>query len=249
MLSKMKRMFLYIVLKMAGLSWPKPKPGSSASTQPAAWYQSCSQCPLDRFITCLVDSDLSALVISGNPSLGDLAEAWGNIYAEYLDLNNDNETIYLLQLQKEIGLLTEIKIEVETAIQFLSMALLPNMEYMFREDLVKILRDRDFDYPFDLANPQQYLQSLEAIDSRLSPFRLRLELNVKEYKDYLKSKGDQTVDKTYFNKMLTRIARFRRLTVIRATEITVYEFVMMVQDYLEYINSQQKTLEPDGSEG
>jgi hypothetical protein len=37
--------------------------------------------------------------------------------------------------------------------------------------------------------------------------------------------------------------------VIRASEITVKEFVMMIQDYLEYIKSKQKNMEPDGNEG
>lgn len=247
--STMKQMFLYIRLKMAGLIWRKLKPGNSASNQPAALFQNCDQLFLDRFKRCLIEGDLSALIISGNPSFGDLAEAWGNIYAEYLDLNNDNETIYLLQLQKEISLLTELQIEVETALYFLSMAILPGMDYIYREELANVLKEREFDFLFDLTNPNQYRQSLEAVDNRLSPVRLRLEMHKKEYRDYLASKGDQTIDATYFDKMLTRLARFRHIAVIRASEITVKEFVMMVQDYLDFIKSKQKTLEPDGDQG
>jgi hypothetical protein len=247
--SIMKRMFLYIAMKMAGLSWKKPKPESSASNQPAAWYHHCGHCPLDRFKTCLFGGDLSALTISGNPAIEDLAEAWGNIYSEYLDLNNDNETIYLLQLQKEISLLTDLKIEVESALYFLSLALLPGMQFIFREELVDILRAREFDYPFYLNNPDEYSQSLEAVTNQLSPYRLRLEMHTKEYQDYIASKSNETVDTNYFDRMLTRMARFRRVMVIRAAEITVKEFVMMIQDYLEYIKSKQKTLEPDGDEG
>lgn len=245
----MRQMFLYIRLMMAGLLWKKPKRGKLASSQQGEWYHHCGHCPLDRFETCLKTGNLDALIISGTPSFGDLAEAWGNIYAEYLDLNNDNETIYLLQLQKEISLLTDLKVEVETALQFLSLAILPGMAYIYRPELVTILKDRDFDFPFDLNNPQQYAESLQEVENRLSPIRLQLEMNTKEYRDYISSKGNQTIDANYFDKMLTRVARFRHIPVIRKTEITVKEFVLMIQDYLDFIKSKQKTLEPDGNEG
>lgn len=193
-----------------------------------------------------MDGDLNALTISGNPALGDLAEAWSNIYAEYLELNNDNETIYLIELQKDIALLYDLLIETESALHFLKMALVPGCGFIYREELVAILKERDFDFPFDLNDRQQFEQSIEAVDNRLSPLRLQLEMKEKEYNDYMANKGEQTIDKNYFDKMLSRIARFRRVTIIRAFEITVKEFVIMVADYLDYYKAKQPKIEKDG---
>lgn len=242
-------MFLYIVQKMGGPSWLKQKPGNLASIQPAAWYHTCDQCLLDLFKRCLFQGDLSALIISGNPSIEDLAEAWGNIYAEYLDLNNDNETLYILLLQCEIAKLTNDLVEIDTALRFLSTALLPGMAMAYRPELVDVLKSHEFDYPFNINNREEFQQNIREVDSRLSPLRLRLEMSSKEYADYIASKGDQSIDFNYFDKMLSRIARFRHVSVIRASEITVKEFVLMVQDYLDYYKSKQKATDQDGEEG
>ncbi len=241
---KMKKMFLYIVRMMAGLTWLRPKPGPSISNQPAEWYRTCEKLWLDRFIICLTKGDLTALTITGNPSIGDLVEAWSNIYAEYCDFNNNNEQAYLQHLQKKITLLNDHIIEVETTAYLLSILTPENIAEIRK--LEKVLADREIELDLDPLKPDQYFEKLKSIDFRLAQPRLQLEIAEKELKDYLDGQESQTIDTSYFTKMLSRIARFRKVVVIRPSEITVLEFVIMVQDFMEYVKAQQKAMQPDG---
>jgi hypothetical protein len=245
----MGKMFSYIKRKMGGLLWKKIKPANSASNQQAEWYRTCSQCPLDKFIRCLVDGDLSALIIRGNPSLPDLAEAWANIYAEYLDLNDDNETAYILLLQRDIALEQLAIIEVSTALNFLATAILDKHEHFFHPSLIDVLRRHDIDFPFDLKNREEYAQSIEFTLNRINSMQHLLEVKVKELDSYMADKSNNTIDALYFDRTLVRLARFRHCAVIRASEITVKEFVLMLKDFLDYMKVKTQKLPIDGEEG
>lgn len=172
------------------------------------------------------------------PKIEDLAEAWSNIYAEYCDLNEDNQTIYLLHLQREIALLSITLSECEPCLYFLS--------FIYHEGLVEKLKEYHYDYPFNPADQQQYNNSLEAIYNRLSPLRLKLENAKKEYEQYLKSRITENISEDYFDKMLIRLSRFYRI-LLRAQEITVREFVLMLKEYLEYIQAKKQSLEPENT--
>lgn len=250
MRSRIKKMLSYIKMKLGiGSTWKKQQPAHSASNRPAALYLSCSQLPLDRFINCLVNGDLNALIISGQPSLADIAEAWSNIFAEYLDINNDNEATYLLQLQSQLSVLSNYITEIETAIYLLSILPNPALGQLQRtEHIIKlegVLREHGHDYTLDPSDFNDYVEKLQQVDSSLAPDRLRFETLTKEYATYLQSKEGQSVDRTYFVTMLRRLARFNKVVVIRAAEITVEEFVMMVHDYLEYYNANKKEIETE----
>lgn len=239
MRSRIKRMCSSILMRLVSPSiWRKKLHAPSASSRPAALYRTCSSLPLDRFITILTTSDLTPLIIYGEPSLADISEAWANIYAEYMDINDDNEGVYILRLQSQIALLKNNLIEIETALYCLT------LEY--RQDLIDILEDHGITIAADPSDFPAYLQAIESADASLAFARLQLETLTNEYIQYENNRQKQTVDKAYFMMTLRRLARFNHVVVIKPESITVEEFVMMVRDYFEYLSKNQKQMEPDG---
>jgi hypothetical protein len=228
----------YILMKLASLNtWWKKLRGNAASNQPAVLFHTCADLPLNRFMAIVIDSDLLQLVKSGNPSLADLSEAWANIYAEYMDMNGDNEGVYLLRLQTQIELLKTDLIEIEGALYCLT------MEY--RDELVTILEDRGVYIKLNPNDLEEYFEAIEVADASLAYQRLTLETLTNEYIGYILNREKQTIDKSYFLMTLRRIARFNHVAVIKPESITVEEFVTLLRDYLEYINANSKQLETE----
>lgn len=219
-------MFSYIKKLMAqfhtGLN---PQPGKKESSQ-SELYRSCRELPLDRFITCIVDCDLNALVNYGHHTEADIAEAWANIYAEYIDLNADNESRYLSDLQKDISILrAEINI-IDSILVCLSIC----YSKQLHEHLEK---NYDISVILEPGNYIKNIQSLQSARAYLAPMQLELDMKEKEYIEYINSRKDETINRDYFSRMLRALARFNRVVTIRAKDITVEEFVYMIKDLIE----------------
>lgn len=74
------------------------------------WYQSIYELPLRQFEDCLINNNLSALVISGFPLPDVLQAAWVNILQEYADAIGNSEHRMYMNLMKELEML---RIDVE----------------------------------------------------------------------------------------------------------------------------------------
>lgn len=70
-----------------------------------SFYQSIDELPLNRFVDCLVDDNLKALVITGDPTNEQLYEAWGNISADYAERIGNHEFKLYKSLYRELELL------------------------------------------------------------------------------------------------------------------------------------------------
>lgn len=206
-----------------GSIWSKKPQDNSTSNLPLLYLD--LSLPLNLFIKCIVSGDLSALVISGTPKTEDIAAAWAGIYSKYLDLNYDNEEVYILELQRDIVLLSSHIIEVETCLYFLSS--------VYHEGLIDILHNNGYTDTSDLA----------IIQNRLSRKKLDMASKTKEYDDYTKSHENDEVTEKYFITWLFRLAKYQGVAIIRPKDITVQEFVLLMQDYLAFINSQKTDLD------
>ena len=61
----------------------KKKKSEQPQTPNASYYTSIHKLPLERFVDVLVDKNLQALVINGNPTLSELQDAWDEILFQY----------------------------------------------------------------------------------------------------------------------------------------------------------------------
>lgn len=208
-----------------GLS-AKKRDVQQVSSRPTALYRSCDQLPLDKFINCYVDGDLSSLIIHGEYSPEQLSDQWEDILLEYVELSASAESLYSIRIQSEINLLHDKVTRVQEVIFMLSPAmflLLGGRE----NELVDILRYYGFKQTINFKS--DYTRVLTAIDTRLAPFKTRLESRINEYTDYLKAQTTGKPTRKVFDTNLVRMSRFQGYAV-RAKEITVSEYLMIFKD-------------------
>ncbi len=199
-------------------------------------YDDIHKLPLSLFITCITESKFDVLIIEGNPSQADLVECWSNIWFQYIDLNEDNESIYILQLKKEITIL-ENRIKIIECCLFC-------LKIVNSQNLINTLKDYGVTVlPFD--NPG-YQQSLTRAEALLAPKKLQLKEKVKEVELHEESKEGGTIDRSYFDKMLIRLSKFQHYHIDKQ-KVMVSEFVMLMREYLVFVRSTQKTLDPTES--
>ena len=217
-------------------TWSNPQPDKKESFQ-SGLYRSCRELPLDRFITCIVDGDLNALITCGHHSEADVAEAWANVYAEYIDLNADNESRYLSDLQKDISILrAEITI-IDSILVCLSICYSRQLhEHLEKNYGIFVI--------LESGNYVKNMQSLQAARSYFAPMQLELDMKEKQYIEYINSRKNETINRDYFSRMLRALARFNRVVTIRAKDITVEEFVYMIKDLIESTTKKVDYVDP-----
>jgi len=194
---------------------------------------------------CLVHGDLTALIKSGRPSTEELATTWINIFSEYVDLMEDAEAKYLLQMQSQIAILGAKIIEVDTAIYLLSICWDQRLIDKLAENDVTInLTEDEF-----LNDHEQYLEALARAGAQIANDRQTFDTLEKDYKRAIESKEDGPImDDLYFTKMLRRLATYVKAPVIRAEDLYTDEYVLLYRDFVEYIDAHSKQVETDESE-
>ena len=223
-------------MRKGGNIWKRKRPDSQESTRPAVLYRTCDELPFDRFIKCSCKRDYEALIKEkGTFSFGELVECWEGIRIEFLDLNEDNESLYLVRLEKEIAHLSS---HIETVA-----SLLVILSKTYHPEFVRLLHNLGYHYEFDPKNITAYINSLGCVENRLAAPRYKLEQKQTEYEDYLKNKDLGIADEKHYRRILTRLAKHMGVAVIRSQEITTSEFVFMWQDYLQDLKAHQKLLE------
>jgi hypothetical protein len=203
----------------------------------------CDQLLLSNFKRCLIHGDLSALVIKGNPPQADIVQAWANIYSEYIDLSAGTEKDYALQLEADLTLLFSHISDTETCTYILS--ILPH----FKQEAADILYGYGYKYPWNKEDVTQNKKYYDIINNRLASKRMNYTNKEKELKNILKVREGGTFNDEYFDSMLDTLASWRKVAVIHDTEITVMQFIIMLRNYVKYVDSLKAKEDKYGKEG
>jgi hypothetical protein len=191
---------------------------------------------LDQFIDCICDQKLQVLILSGEPSAADLLECWSNLYAQYLDILDDSETLYIIQLQKEVGLLQHKILLAEAIIKVL--------RFMHVEQLVQDLKELGFPIVNLKQGHSGYEHALKRIEGRLAPLRLKLQGKEEELTEYYRDKQEGAISRQFFIRQLSRLSKYQGYP-IRPRDTMVPEYVAILKDYL----TQNTKTNTDGEEG
>lgn len=225
-------MFLYTRMKQDGNISKKSQQDSSTSTQQAVLYRTCAELPFDRFISCVTTHQYAALIKTpGTVKYGELVQVWNDIRIEFIDLNSDNDSLYLVKLEKQINTIYSHLYLVRSLLFVLSTSYHPS--------LVDQLKQLGYDYPFDPKNMPQYNHSFNCIENRLAGQDFKLQQKQQEYQQFIANKKEGTYDEKHFRRILVKLAKHRHILVIRPADIMTDEFVYMWQDYLHDIKSNE----------
>lgn len=198
-------------------------------------YDSLHTLPLSIFIECVCDNNLDLLVISGKPSQKDIEDCWFNLWYQYVDLNEDNEGVYILQLKKEVALLNHKIAVVDCAVLIL--------RSLYVTELVKALKEYGITGVLKPSHPE-YSKSLDRVLAIMAPKKLSLQIKMKEVEDYETNSERGIIDRSYFDNMINRISKFQKYD-IDPNKLMTSRFVLLIRDYLRFVTSKQKVLDPE----
>jgi len=198
------------------------------------WHSSITSLPLNKFIDCQVDGDLSALIISGSPSPEQLAEAWAGISQEYADETAETEYKMYLQLLKEV------------VVMEINLAIVENCVTILRLAYVKKCADQInallfINFAFDPSNREKYLKDLDRAISR-SKGSIKLPLQVKksrlEAMEQRFSEKGRKPDRAYFQYVLNALSDYAKYLI--PDTITVYQFCDRIRRLDEYLKHMEQ---------
>lgn len=208
-------------------SQPQQTP-SNQESQSAKYYQSITSLPLNKYKDCYINDNLSALIISGQPTILELTTAWVKIVQEYADKAGNDEYKLYLKLFKDIQLINCTIQQVKICAEQLEMVtLLPqgvpekdSYRDIWSKEINSLLQTT---FVFDFNNIELYKRNLQRCINRSKGIKLELDMVTARY-EVIKQKYEngKKPDEQYFDAILITLSDHAGYHLTDA--ITVFEF-------------------------
>jgi len=220
--------------------------GSASPTSPSSsdislskYYQHINQLPLNKFIDVVVDGNIYALVISGDPTKDQLLQAWNDIVLQFADAIKDQESRLFFQKERELNIIRLTHHQILECIKLL--------ERIYAKQFADMLnRLLGSSFKFNVLTAQEYDKELRAAYSRSKGIKIDMNLKEMAY-EKMKQKFEETGKKPtreYYQGVLITLSDYARYPILETT-ITVYEFCERIRR-INYINDQQKMKKNNG---
>lgn len=206
-----------------------PPPPSPEVIKFGTLHHSCDKLPLDIYIDCLLDNDLSGLIISGNVTPEELTMAWDKIYAQACEISSSKDSSTVFSLVKEIN---DLKAKIN-----LTYNILTHLQMSFDEDLVAILNSFALMCTITAEDSGEVLDNkLNTVIAYMKKWFPRLELKEIEL-EKIRSESKGTTDRGWFDDWLDAIGEAKGYNV-QASQITVTRFYRNVTTLSEQAKIQ-----------
>ena len=182
---------------------------------------------MKQFISCICDDNLNELIISGQPTAEQLAEAWANIFLEYCDLAELAEVRYKALLRHDTEIL---KAQIETAkscIQGIRICIENNIAPL--PGFISALNYAGFEHEY---LPETIEKDIARVEAELIPMEIRLEGKVIEL-NILSDNSTQSdkVERKYFHTIFLRLNTYFKHEAVNM-QSTVQEYCAALRDYV-----------------
>lgn len=185
---------------------------------------------MDRFLTCLVDEDYSALVISGKADHEELKQVWVIILSEYYELkgaeiNGDEQT----KLSVEFTRLNDKLKLAQRCIDFLVNS--------YSESIANSLCKLGYRFKPALKHPDYYIEDLHRVAQRAKTDYVRMQQISKQLEILIK-KIPEKIDPTGFENTLNSIEEMQG-AAYDFSSLTVSRFVALENKLIRYIDTMK----------
>jgi len=210
-------------------SSPTPK-----DTQSHKWYQSIVDLPLNRFIDCACNNNLSALIISGFPDPEQLTIAWAEINEQYSEAMGDSTHKLYVTLFKEVTALTIDLRQIAALIE-----LLYQVKYKPFEDRLNSLLFTNFRFE---DNRTKELETCTRLSKSIA-----VKIDLKTARLVAMQSGN--VDKKkptpeYFYSVLITLSDHAQYQI--TDSVTVFEYCERVKRLGQYVDKQKQKQKSNG---
>lgn len=203
-----------------------------------SYYISIHKLPLNIFIDVACDSNLDALIISGNPSAEELAKAWEEISEQYNNAMTSGtiETAHTISLYRNV-IRTDFKLKAaESFINILKEVYVKR----FADEVNKIVGTR---LEFDVLKTAEYENDLKRALLRLTGLKIRLEFEKSKLSKEVEKKEpteNKQLTREYFTNLIINLSDHAGYE-IKEAEISVYKFCERIRRYNRLIDQMKMT--------
>lgn len=199
-----------------------------------SYYKSINDLPLNKFIDCIVDGNLSALIISGFPGEEELTEAWDAILSEYSELVGTQEYRMYVELFREVSLLKITLDQVTIATNILKTVYHP----FFETEVNKLLRVK---INFNVPDEQREIECKKCLN-RSKALKIKLDLKNLQFEAIQKknnAKVGEKIDRKYFTSILITLSDHAKYRIEETIKMSEYcERIRRFADHLEHIKKK-----------
>lgn len=206
------------------------------------YHQTIYDLPLSKFIDCIVDGNLSALIIHGLPTIEQLSEAWQNILSEYSENVGTQEYRLYVQMYKEVSILSitlnQIRILAHRGGEGIPAGIL---RMVYDEGLCKELNGLlKTGLHFDWNNQDDYHKNLDKCINRSGSIKIKydlLNIRFKAIEEKNKGKAGVKMDRQYFISILVTLSDHAKYRIEES--ITMGEYCERVKRFSDYCESMK----------
>jgi hypothetical protein len=203
----------------------------------AKLYTHITKLPMSRFIDCDVDGDLRALIIEGEPSGKELAEAWEGIQEQYASAIGDSEQRLYLSLLKEVNGLSITLHLIETLVVALRSAYVER----FANELGQALKTKVVLCINGKLVPD-YEKRLDSLLIKASPIRMKHDLrrvHLETLRKKIEGRGEGKSSREHYQEIITALSNHAGYELQEDT-LTVYKYCIRIKELNRFIDHSQK---------
>jgi hypothetical protein len=202
----------------------------------ATFHHTLNDLPLSRFIDCLVDNNLSSLIISGFPNPTELQGAWADILAEYADVTGQHEYSMYKNLYKDTAVI-KINLDLINA----AVGILREIYSEYFETELGILLNIKLN--LDWNDQEKYQHELTRCLNRSKSLKIKYDLKMMEF-EALKKRHEQKntgekIDRLYFTKILIALSNHAKYQI--SETIKMGEYCLRLKEYNDYCDYLNRT--------
>lgn len=197
----------------------------------ASYFENIHDLPLNKFIDCIVDNNLSALTISGYPTEEQLTVAWDYILSQYSELIGTQEYRMYVQLYKDIAVLKITLDQITIATGILQVVYDP----FFANEVNKLLRT---DCKFNWSDQKSYQAECTKCLNRSKALKIKLDLKKMQFEALEKKNSNKVgakMDRQYFTSILITLSDHAKYRIEETIKMSEYcERIKRFSDYYEH---------------
>lgn len=202
-----------------------------------AYHQALDELPLNKFIECIVDGNLAALIISGIPAEDQLKTAWENISQQYIERIGTSEYKMYIALYKEINTLKISLNQINIIAQREAEGIEPGILRLYyveklAQELNSLLRTN---CKFNYADAKSYHAELDKCIRRSKSIKIQLDLKLLTFdaiEKKNKGKKGQKMDREYFTSILVTLSDHAKYHI--ADNIKMGEYCERLKRFIQY---------------
>jgi hypothetical protein len=183
---------------------------------PSRYYSRITELPLCKFIDCIVDENLHALVISGDPTPAELSHAWADILRDYSHKSGSTEYLTWFRLFKELHTINANITMAEECVRILNRMYVKKFADRLNDVLNQYLT-------FDITNIAEYDRMVQVSWNKIAGLRLQREMLNARFKAIDDTQKDKKpVTREYYLSLLITLSDVANYPI--SDQITVFEF-------------------------